>query len=251
MCFTVILADDEPQILEGIRDSVEWETLGFRVIATALNGKELLEQTETLRPDLVISDIKMPFLDGLEVARVLHENMMHIKIVLFSGWDDFEYAQLAIRYGVSEYVLKPIDFQEMQNLLKKIHRELETELEQRQNQERFAEIYQKSLPLLQEQFMIQLVRGSLTPEQMQRQQKNLSVSLDANYFCVVSMKITEESDDYLSQFSVAESVNEMLQQVCPFRTFRYLDKIIYLLLLSAPSEMIRIQKERDLAQCRL
>ena len=60
--------------------------------------------------------------------------MMHIKIVLFSGWDDFEYAQLAIRYGVSEYVLKPIDFQEMQNLLKKIHRELETELEQRQNQ---------------------------------------------------------------------------------------------------------------------
>ena len=230
MCFTVILADDEPQILEGIRDSVEWETLGFRVIATALNGNELLEQTETLRPDLVISDIKMPFLDGLEVARILHENMMHIKIVLFSGWDDFEYAQLAIRYGVSEYVLKPIDFQEMQNLLKKIHRELETELEQRQNQERFAEIYQKSLPLLQEQFLIQLVRGSLTPEQMQRQQKNLSVSLDANHFCVVIMKITEESDDYLSQFSVAESVNEMLQQVCPFRTFRYLDKIIYLLL---------------------
>lgn len=242
MCFTVILADDEPQILEGIRDSVEWETLGFRVIATALNGNELLEQTEMLRPDLVISDIKMPFLDGLEVARILHENMMHIKIVLFSGWDDFEYAQLAIRYGVSEYVLKPIDFQEMQNLLKKIHRELETELEQRQNQERFAEIYQKSLPLLQEQFLIQLVRGSLTPEQMQRQQKNLSVSLDANHFCVVIMKITEESDDYLSQFSVAESVNEMLQQVCPFRTFRYLDKIIYLLLLSAPLEMIRIQK---------
>ena len=242
LCFTVILADDEPQILEGIRDSVEWETLGFRVIATALNGKELLEQTETLRPDLVISDIKMPFLDGLEVARILHENMMHIKIVLFSGWDDFEYAQLAIRYGVSEYVLKPIDFQEMQNLLKKIRGELETELEQRQNQERFAEIYQKSLPLLQEQFLIQLVRGSLTPEQMQRQQKNLSVSLDASCFCVVSMKTTEENDDYLLQFSVAESINEMLQQVCPFRTFRYLDKIIYLLLLSAPSEMIRIQK---------
>ena len=96
MCFTVILADDEPQILEGIRDSVEWETLGFRVIATALNGNELLEQTETLRPDLVISDIKMPFLDGLEVARILHENMMHIKIVLFSGGSRF-----LDRYSVS------------------------------------------------------------------------------------------------------------------------------------------------------
>lgn len=80
-------------------------------------------------------------------------------------------------------------------------------------------------PLLQEQFMIQLVKGSLTPEQVQRQQKNLSISLDANHFCVVSMKTTAENDDYLSQFSVTESVNEMLEQVCSFRTFRYLDKI--------------------------
>lgn len=97
-------------------------------------------------------------------------------------------------------------------------------------------------PLLQEQFMIQLVKGSLTPEQVQRQQKNLSISLDANHFCVVSMKTTAENDDYLSQFSVTESVNEMLEQVCSFRTFRYLDKILYLLLLSVLSEMLRIQK---------
>ena len=113
MNFTVILADDEAQILEGIHRGIDWDALGFEVIATASNGKELLERTETLRPDLVISDIKMPFLDGLQVAKVLHDNMMHVKIVLFSGWDDFEYAQLAIRYGVSEYILKPIDFQEM------------------------------------------------------------------------------------------------------------------------------------------
>ena len=113
MNFTVILADDEAQILEGIHRGIDWDALGFEVIATASNGKELLERTETLRPDLVISDIKMPFLDGLQVAKMLHDNMMHVKIVLFSGWDDFEYAQLAIRYGVSEYILKPIDFQEM------------------------------------------------------------------------------------------------------------------------------------------
>lgn len=130
MNFTVILADDEAQILEGIHRGIDWDALGFEVIATASNGKELLERTETLRPDLVISDIKMPFLDGLQVAKMLHDNMMHVKIVLFSGWDDFEYAQLAIRYGVSEYILKPIDFQEMDTLLNKLHDELEEEFQQ-------------------------------------------------------------------------------------------------------------------------
>ena len=162
---------------------------------------------------------------------------------IFSGWDDFEYAQLAIRYGVSEYVLKPIDFQEMQNLLKKIRGELETELEQRQNQERFAEIYQKSLPLLQEQFLIQLVRGSLTPEQMQRQQKNLSVSLDANCFCVVSMKITEESDDYLSQiFPWQNPSMKCCSRSVPFGYFVIWTRSFICCCSLHRRQMIRIQK---------
>lgn len=242
MNFTVILADDEPQILDGIRSSMNWEQLGFNVVATALNGKELLELTETLRPDLIISDIKMPFMDGLEVAKILHEKMMHIRIVLFSGWDDFEYAQLAIRYGVSEYVLKPIDFEEMHSLLEKLHKELEEELEQRRNREHLEEIYQKSLPLLQEQFMVQLVKGILNSEQIIRQMSNLSIDLASELFGIVLIKVADENDNYLSQVSVMESVNEMLHKVCRFTSFRYLDKIAYLLMISDRSEILMIQR---------
>ena len=168
MNFTVILADDEAQILEGIHRGIDWDALGFEVIATASNGKELLERTETLRPDLVISDIKMPFLDGLQVAKMLHDNMMHVKIVLFSGWDDFEYAQLAIRYGVSEYILKPIDFQEMDTLLNKLHDELEEEFQQRSSRTRLEQLYQESLPLLQESFYTSLIEGRVQPNEMEK-----------------------------------------------------------------------------------
>lgn len=242
MNFTVILADDEAQILEGIHRGIDWDALGFEVIATASNGKELLERTETLRPDLVISDIKMPFLDGLQVAKMLHDNMMHVKIVLFSGWDDFEYAQLAIRYGVSEYILKPIDFQEMDTLLNKLHDELEEEFQQRSSRTRLEQLYQESLPLLQEQVLIQLVSSNSSLEQLEKQMQTLSLDLHAAWYGMVLIKAAGDSADFLSQVSMTESVKEMLEHVCRFVSFRYLDKIAYLLLLSDQGQLPQILK---------
>ena len=99
--------------------------LDFQCAGTAQNGKEALELMEEYHPDLVISDIKMPFMDGLELAKNIHENYMNTKIILFSGWDDFEYARLAISYGVSEYIMKPINYDEMRKLLTDMHEELD------------------------------------------------------------------------------------------------------------------------------
>lgn len=82
---------------------------------------------EEFHTDLVISDIKMPFMDGLELAKQIQENYINTKVILFSGWDDFEYARLAISYGVSEYIMKPIDYNEMQKLLMEMHEELDQE----------------------------------------------------------------------------------------------------------------------------
>ena len=114
--FTIILADDEQQILYGMKNGIDWESLGFSVVGTAQNGKEALELIEEHHPDLLISDIKMPFMDGLELSKTIHENYINTKIILFSGWDDFEYARTAISYGVSQYIMKPIDYNEMQGL---------------------------------------------------------------------------------------------------------------------------------------
>ena len=94
--FSIILADDEQQILYGMKKGIEWEKLGFRVAGVAQNGKEALELMEEVHPDLVISDIKMPFMDGLELAKHIHEDYMNTKVILFSGWD--ELIRVATKY---------------------------------------------------------------------------------------------------------------------------------------------------------
>ena len=155
--FSIILADDEPNILYGMQKGIDWESLGFSVVGTAQNGKEVLDMMAEFHPDLVISDIKMPFMDGLELAKNIHENYMNTKVILFSGWDDFTYARLAISYGVSEYVMKPIDYEEMQHLLIKMYQELEKEYNEKINRVRLENAYTQSLPLLRQQFFSRLM----------------------------------------------------------------------------------------------
>ncbi len=155
--FSIILADDEQNILYGMQKGIDWASLGFSVVGTAQNGKEVLEIMEEFHTDLVISDIKMPFMDGLELAKQIQENYMNTKVILFSGWDDFEYARLAISYGVSEYIMKPINYDEMQKLLIEMHEELDREYNEKMNRVRLETAYTKSLPLLRQQFFSRLV----------------------------------------------------------------------------------------------
>lgn len=122
--FTVMLADDEKTLLMGMLQGVPWNDFGFNLVAVADNGQDALELIKEIHPDLLISDIRMPFMDGLELARILRENLVNIKIVLLSGFDDFNYAKKALRYEVSDYLLKPVDLEEFTGLLKRMHDEI-------------------------------------------------------------------------------------------------------------------------------
>ena len=141
--FTIILADDEQQILYGMKNGIDWESLGFSVVGTAQNGKEALELIEEYHPDLLISDIKMPFMDGLELSKTIHENYINTKIILFSGWDDFEYARKAIALGVDDYLLKPIAKADFVRVLQKIQKDFEEKGKQQDYYEKFEQEIKK------------------------------------------------------------------------------------------------------------
>ena len=123
--YTVIVADDEEEIRRGIVRRVNWERVGFQVIGEAENGADALELVEKLEPDLLLTDIRMPFLSGIELAREIREVRPTVQIAFLSGYDDFSYAQQAIQYNIVSYMLKPISSGEMEEELAKIKADMD------------------------------------------------------------------------------------------------------------------------------
>ena len=119
MYYTIVVADDEEEIRRSLIRKVDWDEAGFRVVGEAENGIEALELVEKLEPDLLLTDLKMPFVSGIELARQVREIRPTMQIVFLSGYDDFTYAQQAIQYNIISYMLKPISAKEVTEELKK------------------------------------------------------------------------------------------------------------------------------------
>ncbi|WP_164545696.1 response regulator transcription factor [Paenibacillus albus] len=133
--YKVLITDDEPMIREGLRTLIDWEELGFQVVDTAANGKEALQKYERYSPHLMIVDIRMPGMSGLEVIEKLRQSDKSIHVLILSGYADFDYAKKAIALSIDGYLLKPIDEDELIEYLHKLKSSLEREmgLQQRQN----------------------------------------------------------------------------------------------------------------------
>ena len=112
----IMLVDDDRYVLEGLKKLLDWNTFHGKLTATASNGAEALELFLHTRPDVVISDIKMPVMDGISLARHIHEHAPDITIILLTSYGEFEYAQKAIQYQVANYILKPITKEKINDL---------------------------------------------------------------------------------------------------------------------------------------
>ena len=165
--YRVLLADDEEEIRSGISRKIEWASLGFTLVGEAENGLEALELAEALEPDVVLTDIKMPFMDGLELCRRLRQSLPGARLVVFSGFDDFEYARQAVSMGVSEYILKPINAPELSQVLTRLREQLDRQRLERRDMETLRRRYEESLPVLRELFYTRLLGGQLPPKQIQ------------------------------------------------------------------------------------
>lgn len=129
----VMLVDDEIAIREGIRNSFPWEENGYTLVGEAPDGEIALPIIRDENPDILITDIRMPFMDGMELCRQVKQRMPWISIVIISGHDDFNYAREAISLGVQEYMLKPITAKELKDVLDRISRKIKEERRAREN----------------------------------------------------------------------------------------------------------------------
>lgn len=164
--YRIMIVDDEQEVRQAMIRKLNWEALGFEVVLEAENGQDALEKAESIPLDVVLTDIKMPFMDGFTMGKHLMRTHPGVKLIIFSGFDEFQYAKEAIKLNVVEYILKPVNAQELSQILARVREALDQEIAQRRNIARLTAAYERTLPLLREQFLNALLDGRLNPEEI-------------------------------------------------------------------------------------
>lgn len=167
--WNVLIADDEPIIREGIRNAIDWSALQMNVIAEAEDGEEGIELSLMHSVDILLIDINMPIVNGLMVIKQVKAKLPDCQIIIITGYDEFKYAQEAVRLNVFDYLLKPIDPDHLMGLLNKIKMELVEVNKKRALLDRTSEQFTKNLPTLQHNFFREWLGGKLTNEEIKEQ----------------------------------------------------------------------------------
>jgi len=185
MLHKVFFVEDEIVTREGIRDNVDWEAYGFEFCGDAPDGEMAWPLLQTAKPDVLITDIKMPFMDGLQLCKIVRERMPWVKIVILSGHDEFEYAQQAIKLGVTEYLLKPVTVQDLHGVLQKIAAQLEQERREQENLHRLRDQVEENRAALRERLLLKLVMGAVSSTEAIEKSQLLGLDLIARCYLVV------------------------------------------------------------------
>ena len=209
MAYKVFFVEDEIITREGIRDNVDWPACGFEFCGEATDGEMALPLLRTAQPDVLITDIKMPFMDGLQLSKIVRERMPWVKIIILSGHDEFEYAQKAISIGVTDYLLKPVTVQKLQTVLQKLAGQLDQERKEQENLKRLKEQVEDNQAMLRERLLFKLVVGSVSPAEAVEKGQMLGLDLIARHYLVVILKM--ELQDRTEQYDHEEY--QQLQQV--------------------------------------
>lgn len=213
--YRLILADDEADVREGVLHEIDWERGGFEVVDRAENGREALEMVERWQPDVLVTDIRMPFMDGLELSERVRRLRPDTKIIILTGYDEFEYARRSIQLGIEEFVLKPFSSQELLQALQKVKAELDREIALRENMDLLKEHYRRSLPLLRELFLGTLMTQALTEREIDEKLASYDLPLRhcRHVVAAVQLDLPADAEDVeLRRFAVRNVAEEIAER---------------------------------------
>ncbi len=188
----VFLAEDESVVREGLRDNISWQQYGFEFAGEATDGEMALPMIRKLQPDLLITDIKMPFMDGLSLCHIVHQEFPNMKMIIISGYDDFEYARRAISEGVEQYLSKPVTRRSMEKALQEVKKKIDNEREQEDYVRRFQLERQEYEQFYRRDFFEQAFAGNLSVEDTYAQAQKLSMNISGPYYNILMFNIAED-----------------------------------------------------------
>lgn len=226
--FKVLFVDDEDIIREGFTSRIQWEELGYEFHGAFENGKEVVDYLKIHSVDLIVSDICMPKIDGLELSKIVSTLYPCIKILLLTGYDDFEYAREAIKYdSILELILKPVTSIEFTQILKKTAVKLSSLHSKIRDRAILEEKLQKSFPLLKKRFLYRMAGGKMSLKEWNQRKDFIQLKDLEKSYQILIIYVSPEEDE-ITRLEKEEIVNSTIKS--PNELFQNRDEQIVLFL---------------------
>lgn len=219
----VFLVEDEMVIRRGIKNSIDWEKEGYIFCGEASDGELAYPMIIKEKPDILITDIRMPFMDGLELCKLVKKELPNIKILILSGYDEFDYAKEAIRLGVTEYLLKPISSGKLLEALNGVSESIRREKEDKDLVRKYMEEMRENTEHEKQKFFEQLIAGNLSMADALETGKKYEMNLSAGMYNLLLFRFTlgeenRKSGELLGEAEYAiEKLTERLEYVFEFQ----------------------------------
>ena len=219
----VFLVEDEMVIRRGIKNSIDWEKEGYIFCGEASDGELAYPMIIKEKPDILITDIRMPFMDGLELCKLVKEELPNIKILILSGYDEFDYAKEAIRLGVTEYLLKPISSGKLLEALNGVSESIRREKEDKDLVRKYMEEMRENTEHEKQKFFEQMIAGNLSMADALETGKKYEMNLSAGMYNLLLFRFTlgeenRKSGELLGEAKYAiKKLTERLEYVFEFQ----------------------------------
>ena len=197
--YKILLVDDEILVRDAIRENIDWEKLDCELIGDCENGKQAVEFVKTHEVDIVLTDILMPYMDGMELSHFLHDNYPDILIVIFSGFGEFEYAKKAIQYNVSEYMLKPVTAMELTKVIENMKEKLDSRKKEQRKMESLTQVsqdYHKNANVIRSKALDCLVKCTREVQVSLDELERMGITFQAASYRVAVFDIDTYSEMY-------------------------------------------------------
>lgn len=189
----VFLVEDEYVVREGIKRNVDWQAHGYEFCGEAGDGELAFPMIQKLRPDIVITDIRMPFMDGLALSRLIKKELPQTEIIILTGFEEFEYAKEALRIGVAEYLSKPINGEELIKEMDTVSKKI---LGKREIENKYAREMKEFVRQERKDFFVSLVTGDKSTEELLGMSANLNIDMSAMWHNVVLLILQANNHSY-------------------------------------------------------
>lgn len=240
--YEILLVDDHTHLVDSLAISLPWERLGIAAVHKAYSGEEALELLAYHSIDIIVTDIQMNGMSGLELITRLNEKHRNVKTVILTGHDEFQYAKEALQQRVSEYLLKPVPNDELELTLRRLIAEIEQEGKQLVDQRKIADLFRESLPRLRESLLSDLLAGGRVPyasleEKVRLYKLDFNLADPATLLCIRVEEDFSDADLYnvsLLEYALRNIAEEVFSG--SFRVWLCKDPYDYLIMLVQPQE---------------